>query len=85
MKKRLLTVAKIVLILLFLFFLIPMPHGGTLGSNFTESIVYEVKKYFSLEAKETQAKEKEEWRLQKEEAKKSWEKFEQENPQYFPK
>lgn len=62
-----------------------MPHGGTLGGNFVESFLHDLEKYFSPEAKEERKKEEEKWNLQKEEARKSWDKFERDNPQCFPK
>ena len=80
LKKILITVLSLLTVLFF----IPMPHGGSIGSNFYEGLRYEIKKYLSLEAKESREREKKEWTLQKEEARRSWETFERENPQYFP-
>ena len=89
MRQRILTAIKIILILLVvalaISFLVPMPHGGTIGGNIAEGIKYELEECYSSEAKAAREKEEEEWQSQKEEAKQSWERFEQENPQYFPK
>lgn len=82
MKKKIVFI--IVIVLLMLFF-IPMQHGGTLGSNLFEGLIYELKAYFSPKAREERTKEEKELRRKKIEAKESWETFKRENPQYFPK
>ena len=71
-----------VLSILVLLFLMPIPHGGTIGGNFFESLVDEVKTYFTPEAKEAREKEDKAWELQKDKARESWGKFEK-KPQYF--
>jgi len=78
MKKKILLT---ILVLLLFLLLIPMPHGGTIGSNLFEGLLYEVKTYFSSEAKQARDKENKEWELQKEETRKSWEKFKESQQQ----
>lgn len=76
MKKTVLIISKITLVLLVSVSFIPMPHGGTIGGNIVEGILYEVRIYLSPESKEARKQEKENWMLQKEEARKSWKELE---------
>ncbi len=79
MKIKYILIFLIILIIAILF--IPMPHGG----NLAEGVLHEVKHYFSIDAKKAREKEEKEWEQQKKKASESWEKFEQENPQFFQK
>ncbi|MCF6202755.1 MAG: hypothetical protein L3J59_03670 [Methylococcaceae bacterium] len=82
MKKRL-AIIIVILTLLVILVVIPIPHGGTIGGNFVESVSKEIGDYFSLEATNARKKEQEEWMFQKEKAKESWGAFEKGNSQFI--